>query len=115
MRSRKERVRTDERILGAGEFVERIMEEAEERVRRQLTVERRLVEARKWVARECEREGVSEEELRQGSRRKRVSEVRQEIARHLVEHLGLPLAEAARELGVTTSGISRAISGKHTT
>jgi REP element-mobilizing transposase RayT len=37
--------------------------------------------------------------------------LRQKIARHLVEHFGLPLAEVARELGVTTSGISRAISG----
>lgn len=112
LRVRKERVRTDERILGAGEFVEQILEEAEERLRRQVSVERRMGEAKGWISRECEREGISEEELRQGSRRRRVSEVRRGIARGLVMRFGLPLADVARELGVTPSGISRALAGE---
>jgi len=48
-------------------------------------------------------------ELRMGSRRGRICQVRSQIAYELVEQYGLPLAEVARQLGVTTSAISKAI------
>ena len=41
-----------------------------------------------------------------GSRRGGISEVRRRIALELVEEHGTPLAEIAREVGVTTSAIS---------
>jgi putative transposase len=55
-------------------------------------------------------ENVNVNELRMGSRRGRIAAIRAKIANELVEKYGLPLAEVARQLGVTTSAISRAIS-----
>ena len=55
----------------------------------------------------CEKEGVSVEALKGGSRRGRLSGLRAQLAKELVEKYGLTMAEAARQLGVTTSAISR--------
>jgi predicted transcriptional regulator len=47
------------------------------------------------------------EELTQGGRRGPLSAVRAELARELVVALGLSLAQAARQLGVSTAAISK--------
>ncbi|MFH1722281.1 MAG: hypothetical protein ABH950_06735, partial [Candidatus Altiarchaeota archaeon] len=55
----------------------------------------------------CKEEGIGEEELRRGSRRGKLSMVRLRIARQLVKDFGLSLAEVARQLGVSTSAVSK--------
>ena len=44
-----------------------------------------------------------------GGRRRRLSAVRARLAVRLVTQLGLSLAEAARPLGVSTSGIAKVL------
>ena len=112
MRHRQGAIQGDERVLGSGDFVVRLLEEAEARVRAQFPVEVKLAQARKCIEEVCAREGISVEELRGGSRRKSVTHLRMHVARQLVAEIGLPMAEVARQLGITTSGISRAISRK---
>ncbi len=58
----------------------------------------------------CKKHGVSVTELRAGSRRGSVPRVRTEIARRLVEDYGLALAEVARQVGISTSGVSKLLS-----
>ena len=57
----------------------------------------------------CREAQVSLTELQLGSRRRRVAAVWADLAICLVATLGLSLAEAARQLGVSTSGIAKAI------
>jgi hypothetical protein len=54
-----------------------------------------------------EKSGVSLTELRSGSRRGRLPEVRANIVQGLVEDYGLALAEVARQVGISTSGVSK--------
>ena len=61
------------------------------------------------ILEECEKGKVSEQEVRQGSRRRRVSKVRAAIAQRSKEELGVSGAEIARHLGVNTSSINRAL------
>jgi REP element-mobilizing transposase RayT len=103
------RVRADERILGSGEFVERLVAEAADRVQMQIPAGRRAAQVRETVERWCAAHGVSVAEVRGGGRRASVSRVRGMLAHHMVSVLGVPLAETARHLGVTTSAISRAL------
>jgi putative transposase len=63
----------------------------------------------KIIKEKCVSKGVSEEELRGGSRRRQISKVRMEITEQVVEGMGVPLAEAARALGVSTSAISKVL------
>jgi hypothetical protein len=100
---------SDERILGDGDFVEAVLQEVEERQLRQLKVRRRGVTVGDIIKEECARAGVNVAGLIRGSRRSLVSGVRAVIAQRCVEEMGLPAAEIARHLGVTTSSIIRAV------
>ena len=97
----------DERILGSGEFVERILREADARALRQHEARRGNRYAERVVAEECKRSGVSLTELRSGSRRGRLPAVRTKIVRRLVENYGVGVAEVARQVGISTSGVSK--------
>lgn len=63
--------------------------------------------AERVVAAACKKNGVSLTELRSGSRRGRLPAVRAEIVRGLVENYGVAIAEAARQVGISTSGASK--------
>jgi REP element-mobilizing transposase RayT len=100
---------SDERILGNGEFVERILKEADAKIRYQLPVKEHNEKIDEWIAKICKDEKVFLEELTGGSRRKEVSRVRGQIAIGLVKEHGIALAEVARRIGVCTSAISKII------
>jgi DNA-binding MarR family transcriptional regulator len=110
LRRENERVLADERILGTGDFVQRVVSEADERIKYQLRDKDRREKARQLIEQTCKKEDVNPKELRMGSRRGRIARLRAEIAYQLVQRYGFPLADVARQLGVTTSAISKAIS-----
>ena len=109
-RRRSERESRDERILGSGEFVERVLREADAGMARQEGLRKTKRHAERVVAEGCKKNGVSLTELRSGSRRGRLPEVRAKIVHGLVEDYGLPLAEVARQVGISTSGVSKIMS-----
>lgn len=100
---------SDQRILGSGEFVESLLREAEEKEIRQLHLRQSGATTITIIEEECQQRSVSVIELQSGSRRRPVSHVRAIIAFRLIEELGLTTAEIARNLGVATSTIGRAI------
>jgi putative transposase len=107
LRKSKDKVLCDERILGRDEFVESIIAEADKRIIGQISINERKIKAKKKILDVCSKEGVSIEELKGGSRRGRHSEVRAKLAMEFVRDYGLTLAETARQLGVSTSAISK--------
>jgi REP element-mobilizing transposase RayT len=109
LRSTGERELTDERILGSGEFVEQIIKEAESQIKYQLPDIQQKQRIDELIIKVCKNEKVSIEEIKGGSRRGKVSQVRARIAIGLVRNHGVSLAEAARKLGVSTSAISKVL------
>jgi putative transposase len=103
------RVLTDERILGSGDFVERVMKEADERLKYQFPKGKYKQKAEQYIKEVCEKENINMKELKAGSRRRRISQVRSTIACELVGIYRIPLAEIARQLGVSTSAISKTL------
>jgi hypothetical protein len=59
------------------------------------------------VKEECRRGEIALEEIRMGNRRGRGPRVRSEVAERLVKEIGMPLAGAARLLGVSTLAVSK--------
>ncbi|NWF92440.1 MAG: hypothetical protein HXY46_05955 [Syntrophaceae bacterium] len=57
----------------------------------------------------CDKEGVSERALRLGVRTRKFSRVRVKVAYHLNHEYGISRAEVARQLGVCTSAIAKAV------
>ena len=109
LRSDKERVLSDERILGSRDFVERVYGEADERMKYKLFVNQRREKVEGIIKRVCRKEGVNINELRKGSRRGSISQVRSHLGFQLVEDYGLSLVEVARQLGVSIYAISQAL------
>jgi putative transposase len=99
----------DERILGSGDFINTILKEAEEKTLLQLKLRRAGKTLSKILDQECDKSQISPKELKGGSRRREVSALRIKIARRGLDELGLSLAEIARHVGVSTSGIARAV------
>lgn len=99
----------DERILGNGDFVNEVLKETEEKTRLQLKLRRTGSTLTKIIDQECTQADISPQELKGGSRRRVVSVLRVKIAKRGLDELGLSLAEIARHVGVSTSGIARAI------
>ncbi len=105
----------DERILGSGDFVQRILKEEDERVRQQYSSKERQRELKHIIEEVCRRKNVSMTELRSGSRRGTISRFRAEITRSLVEDYGISMAEVARQVGVSTSAISKILTRSNST
>ncbi|MBI5586197.1 MAG: transposase [Deltaproteobacteria bacterium] len=112
MRRHGEMEMADERVLGSGDFVEKILAEADEQVRLQFPPLEKEKKIRKLISEYCEKEEINWRELQSGSRRRPISVARAILAGQLVKEYGVPLAEAARHLGVTTSAVSKMIEGK---
>jgi REP element-mobilizing transposase RayT len=108
LRNRGEETEHDSRILGGGDFVQAVMRDAEEAIARQVR-NRGTKTIEETIRRMCRGSEVSEKELGSGSQRRRVSEVRTEIACYLSREMGISMAEIARRLGVGTSAIAMAI------
>ncbi len=101
------KVASDERILGSGGFIERLLLEAEEREKETLRLTRKVPDLATLARRIVRGEGIEESELRSGVRKKRVVKVRRMFCRLAVGRMGYPGAEVARFLGVTTSSVNR--------
>ena len=110
LRRSGDRELSDDRILGSGEFVERTIKEAHANVRYQFSVNGQTGKIDEYIVQVCKKEKVSVEEIKAGGRRREASRVRARIAIGLVKSHGVSLAEVARQLGVTTSAVSRIIS-----
>lgn len=105
MRRSGEHESSDNRILGSGEFVERIVKEAEAEIKFQLVMNGNQMKFDEYITKICKNEKVSIDELKGCSRRKEVGGVRSRIAIELVNGHGIALAEVARRMGASKPAI----------
>jgi putative transposase len=106
---------SDERILGSGRFVERVIAKTEAKGRETLRLRRKVPELRALLREVGEREGLDEKELRKVRKVRRTREAVRVIkvfCQLAVRKHGYTGASVARFLGVTTSLVNRyAVSG----
>jgi hypothetical protein len=108
LRRRGEKIASDQRILGSSEFVKTLLAEVNDREKETLRFNKKLTDLT-WLARQISRdEGITEAELKSGSRRRKISKARQLFCQLSVVKMGYPGAQVARLLGITTSAVVRA-------
>jgi len=107
MRRHGDKEVADARILGSGEFVDRVIKEADAKIKYQFSEKEREKEIEKTMQAMCRHAGISVQEIRSGSRRRPVSVLRAEIGKRLFKEYGLPMADIARRTGITTSAVSK--------
>ena len=76
---------------------------------RQVAWGRRREPIDRVIKRMCQENGIGEEELRNGGKRRKVSEVRTKISYPLSHEMGIPFAEIARHVGVFTYAVANAV------
>jgi len=106
------REKGDERILGSGEFVEHLLEQAEANMRQQFRTLEKPNDIERMIEGFCRDEGIGPEALRSGSRVGTTAKVRAKLAQKLVFDFGFTLADTGRALGVSTSAVSKLIRRK---
>ncbi|NTV01782.1 MAG: hypothetical protein HGB04_03220 [Chlorobiaceae bacterium] len=74
-----------------------------------LAMEERVVVAERALIEMCELQSVSVDLLKSGARRREMSLIRRVLATRMVVELGLTLAETARILGISISGVAEII------
>jgi len=109
MRRSGMREKSDERILGGGEFVSQLIEQSDEIRKEQFLDGKGLQHISHLIEEICAKEGVSVEALKAGSRRREVTKIRARLVGKLVEECGLSLTEAGRQLGVSASAVAIAL------
>jgi len=107
LRRFQERISGDQRILGTGDFVERVLRESGEPLRRRFSDVERSKRVEIILKEASQKAKIELGELRMGGRRGKIPRVRSEVTKRLVKELGMPLAEVAQLLGVSTSAISK--------
>lgn len=107
MRKRRERQFSDERILGSGAFVEKVLGEVGEAQMDMMPVRMRQSEAHELIERECQAKGLSVDALQKGSRSGEYSALRRKLSGNLVSEFGLSHADVARMLGISRAGVSQ--------
>ena len=99
----------DDRILGSGDFVSEVLSQAEEKLKYQLPAEDLGKRIRAEITKSCRQEKISPKLLKSGSRLSPLPQIRRKIALTLVKNYGVSLAETARHLGITTSGVAQIV------
>ena len=107
LRRKGDKVPSDQRILGSGEFVEELLLEAEKREKETLRVSRRVRGLDELMREMVKGEGIEEGGLRSGGRRKEVIRVRRIFCQLAVREMGYAGAQVARYSGVTISAMNR--------
>jgi putative transposase len=111
LREKDEPEAYDERILGDGDFVQFVLEEADQKMIRQIRARKRAGSVAKIIKERCREAEINEAELRSGSQRRVVSKLRRRLCFYLNRELGISMAEIARYVGVGTTGVAMAIKG----
>jgi putative transposase len=102
------RMAADDRVLGDGDFVEQIWSESAELEKETLRRKNPGMDLETLAGDIATGLGITEEELRSGSRKRKISQARSAFCRTAVSEMGYPAAGVARFLGVTTSAVVRA-------
>jgi len=108
------REKSDERILGSGEFVQQLIQQSDEERKRQFFCRENQQIAINYIERECKKAEIDIKALKAGSRRRKISEVRARLIPKLVNEFGFSLAAAGRQLGVSSSAVAKVLSRRST-
>ena len=107
LRRKGTRVASDARMLGSGEFIERLLSEAAKREKETLRFSRKVVDLATLGRKIMAAERIGESALRSGMRTRGVVRARRVFCQVAVKGMGYSGAEVARFLGVTTSSVNR--------
>jgi REP element-mobilizing transposase RayT len=100
---------SDERILGDGDFVSRVLASAEEKMEKRYALRARGFDLEKVASRVSEVLEVEVEDIWAKGRYRHVVDARSLFCYWSVRELGIPMSVLARRLGISTPAISKSV------
>ena len=110
LRENKVYQRNDERILGDGEFVGRVLASAEEEMERRYALKASGMDLDKIADRISKELNIKKEDIYAKGRYRRIVEARSLLCYWAVRELGIPMSALARKLGISITSISVSVS-----
>ena len=109
---KKERIfqKSDERILGDGDFVESVLRSAEEAMEKRYALRSLGYDLEKTASRAAEVLGVKEEDVWAMGRYRRIVEARSLFCYWAVRELGATMSSLAGRLGISIPAVSKSVS-----
>jgi len=109
LREEKVYQRSDERILGDGDFVGRVLASAEEAMEKRYALRARGVDLALIASRVSDVLGVKPEEVWAEGKYRRIVEARSLLCYWAVRELGVPMSSLARKLGISIPSVSESV------
>jgi putative transposase len=109
LREEKTYQKNDERILGDGDFVARVLASAEEAMEKRYALQSSGMDLDGVAARVAELMGVKPEEVWAAGKYRRIVEVRSVVCYWAVRELGVPMSSLAKKLGLSVSSVSDSV------
>jgi REP element-mobilizing transposase RayT len=110
LREKKVYQRNDERILGDGDFVGRVLASAEEEIERRYALRSHGMDLDKIAARVSKELNIKKEDVYAKGRYRRIVEARSILCYWAVRELGIPMSKLARKLGISITSVSVSVS-----
>ena len=107
--SKKDRLKSDDRILGDSDFVSRILEQAEEKFERGYELRISGYDIAKVIERVLELYDIEKDDLYSGSRRRPIPDAKALLCYWAVRELGYNGVDMSKELGLTPQAVSFAV------
>ena len=107
MRKAKIFEKSDERILGDGDFVEQVLLEAKEQMERKSILKSKGYNLKRVADRVCSVMDLEVSEIWQSGKSRRRVAARSLLCFWAVRELGISMTELSRELNLSLSGVSR--------
>jgi hypothetical protein len=103
------RVMGDERILGSGDFVQAVLQQAQERYEKKTFARVKGFELEVLIARVAQKLGLATADLRRAGKQRTFARGRASICALAVEYLGISGREVARHFNMSPSAVSKLV------
>ena len=104
------RIKGDERILGSSDFVERVLEKADEQLEQKYRLRINAVSLQTLIEKVAQYFNIDAENLKSASKEQRVTKARRALCYIAVRKLGYKCSDVSKTLGVSAATVSKAVS-----
>ncbi len=105
----KERIKSDERILGDSDFITQVLSDADEKLDRRYRLKSQGYDIPKVEKRVVEIFGIEKKDLYSGSRKDKISKARSVFCYWCVRELGESMTDIAKYLGISQPAVGYAV------
>jgi hypothetical protein len=104
------RIKGDERILGSSDFVERVLEKADEQLEQKYRLRINAVSLQTLIEKVAQYFKINAENLKSASKEHRITKARRALCYIAVRKLGYKCSDVSKTLGVSAATVSKAVS-----